>query len=801
MERPVASRVSPTGARPVGAATLPRPATTLVGRGADVAAVTAALAHQGVRLLTLTGPGGVGKTRLAIAVAAALAPGFDAGAAFVGLAALRDPALVAPTIAQTLGLRETRDLPSAAALAAALSDRHLLLVLDNLEQVIGAGPTIADLLAACPRLTILATSRVPLHLLMEHEYAVAPLDLDAAPDGAAVALFVERARAIAPHLRLTDANSTAIVEIVRRLDGLPLAIELAAARMKVLSPEALRARLTGRLELLTGGARDLPARQRTMRDAVAWSHDLLDPDQQLLFRRLAVFASGFTLAAVEAVATERIDEKGLRTETVVPPSSQSSVLSPQSSPVPEVLDTLTVLLDHSLIRRLPGPEDPEDGPRFGMLETVREFALERLLEADEGDAVHRAQTAFLLDLADRAEAAWFGPAQPVWLARLEAERDNVRAAFDWADRAIPADPELLLRLASVALFRQARHVAENRARLERVLAATASAVVPVPVRIHALWTAGLLAELEGDVAAVERRFAEGLVLARQLDDAPWMVRLLFFLGQSALRAGDLGRGEAMTTEALAHGHCANSPYWVAAAVSNLGLAAGLRGDHARAIPLLEDVVDRTRAIGQVWGIATALQYLAGAVLAAGDPDRALTHRRESVARFAELGDTWHVAQGVTDIALILADRLPPDQAVRLLGAADAARDAAIAPLLPTTAQRHERVVANLRARLGDDAFAAAWSAGRAMPHDAVLAEPDADAAAVGAGLAGLPAGLTEREGDILRLLAQGLSNAEIADRLFLSPRTVNTHLTNIFRKLEVNSRAAATRFAYDHDLA
>jgi predicted ATPase/DNA-binding SARP family transcriptional activator len=497
---------------------LPQPATRLIGREVEIAEVAAALAEA--RLVTLTGAGGTGKTRLAIAAATHVADRFADGTVFVGLAALRDPALVAPTIADALGLVPAVDRV-VEQVAHHLAGRETLLVLDNLEQVLGAAVDLSDLVARCPRLRVLATSRAPLRVYGERELLVPPLAL---PDEAAtspeafarspaVQLFTSRADAARPlggaggRFVLTPANAATVAEICRKLDGLPLAIELAAARLRVLTPEALLARLRdgGALPLLAGGPRDLPARQRTMRDAVAWSHELLDPADQVLFRRVAVFVGGFTLGAAEAVC----GGGGL-----------------------DVLAGLDALLTQSLLRRA----DVDEAPRLSMFETIRQLAEERLAASGEEPALRAAHAACFLGLAEAAQVGVDGPEHRAWMDRLAAEHDNLRAAMEWAAE---HDPATGLRIA-VALYDfwiERGHVREGRDRVELLIARARAAAAAPPLLAGALRMAGSMALKHDDHPTARARFEECLTLRRQLGDEHGQISALAGLALAAWHAG------------------------------------------------------------------------------------------------------------------------------------------------------------------------------------------------------------------------------------------------------------------------
>jgi len=771
----------------IGGSSLPTPLTSLVGREREVAFVGDLLLREDVPLLTLTGPGGVGKTRLALHVARQVADAFPDGVAFVGLAAIADPDLVVPTIVQSLGVREAGEEPVAERLAAHLRDTSLLLVLDNFEQVVEAAPVVVDLLAACPGVVLLVTSRVRLRVSGEREYPVPPLTL-AGTDGEmgtervarseAVRLFVERAQAVGPGFALTPENAPAVAAVCRRLDGLPLAIELAAARTKVLPPAALLARLDRALPLLTGGGRDLPARRRSVRDAVGWSYDLLAPAEQALFRRLAVFAGGFGLGAAEAVVGAP-DEPDL-----------------------DVLEGVASLLDKSLLRL---DEGPNGEPRYLMLETVREFGRERLDESGEADAVHDRLLEWLIARADTPRWRWdVALAEELggggWFRGWEGELPNVRAALAWAEAR--GDAGRMLRLAGdlVLFWWSGRHLDEGRGWLERGLAAGRVSPGSGAVGLAIL---GALAQRRDDAALAAELARQARTLAAAAGDEEGVGYADYLLGLAAYRQGDRDEAERLYAASLARMRSAGNAAMVGHALLGLAHVARDRGDPAGAAAAFDEVLDLRFADGQGWSYALACYGCATARHALGDLPAALARYREGLRYWEGIGDLGSVAVCLEGIAWAVCGLGDARRAAVLLGAAQKRREEGAYPLPERVFGAFGRVVAGIHAGLGPAAFAEAWLAGRALSLVEAVAEAcRVDPCERGA-VRPLPAppepaaryGLSAREREVLRLLVAGRKDREIADALFLSPRTVTTHVSNLLGKLGVANRAEAAALA------
>jgi predicted ATPase/class 3 adenylate cyclase len=623
---------------------LPLQPTPLVGREREVGEIADRLRSEEVRLLTLTGPGGTGKTRLALQAAADMLEEFEDGVFFVALAAVTDPELVPSAIAEPLGVRESAEQPLPEGLKGFLREKELLLVLDNFEQVLDVAPVVGELLGACPKLKVLATSRIPLRLYGEREYPVPPLalpdprvlpPLEVLTHYEAVRLFVERARAVKPDFAVTNESAPAVAEICARLDGLPLAIELAAARVKVLPPKKMLERLADRLKLLKGGARDLPTRQQTLRGAIDWSYELLEEGEKALFGRLSVFAGGRTLEAIEEVCDPEGDL--------------------------DALDGVESLVDKSLLRQ---EEGPGGEPRFVMLETVHEYAREKLEKSGEAEEIRRLHAEFFLAMVEEAELELRGTRQQEWMERLEAEHDNLRAALRWSLGGGGAG--LGLRLAgALPYFWLARgHFGEGRGWLEEALAVSGSA--PADARAKALQGLGNLTIEQGNYERAKVSTEEALALYRELGDKKGVADSLGHLGWATMYQGDDERAEALFEESLAAARESKDDWSISYALNALSVMASDRGDFERAKVLWEESLALARKLRDARRRAAVLSNMGFAETVRGDFERAEALLTEQLALSRELKDPLLIAFVLLNRGIIATRRGDFERARTLL---------------------------------------------------------------------------------------------------------------------------------------
>lgn len=803
--------------------------TTFIGREREIAEVKRLLGTT--RLLTLKGPGGCGKTRLALQVGGDLLAEYPHGVWFVDLARLADPTLVTQTVATTLDVREQSKAVLLETLIGYIGSHKMLVVLDNCEHLVDACAQLAHtLLHACPDLRILATSREALGIAGEVTWCVPSLSLpdphrklsvEALMKYESVQLFVERTRFKRNDFEVTPQNAAYVAQLCSRLDGIPLAIELAAARVTVLSVEQLVERLSERFRLLTTGSQTAMPRHQTLRALVDWSYDLLDEDERALLRGLSVFAGGFTIEAVEAVC----GRDGTRYDT---------------------LDSLSRLLDKSLVTMQEGGGEA----RYHLLETIRQYAWEKLHESGEVAAVRLAHLRWFRKLAERAESEFRGPDQVLWAEKLEVEHDNLRAALRWAQESKDAEDGLCIASALWRFWSRRDYLSEGRGWLEATLAlAHAISHERTPVEARALSGAGIIAWCQGDYAAANSLLADSVQLCRDLGDEWGAAYALTYLGLVTFFGGDGEKARSMNEESVAIFREVGDPWGIALALSNLGRVLYQLGDYDQARSMNEESLAIFRAVSDNWGMARTLLYLGEVARLQGDFDAAqviydqslemwqkLNHRsatawslhnlgyvaqhrgdykqmeslfRDSLAIYRELGDKQGIAMCVAGLAGVARAAVLPDWATRLLGAAEALLEAIGGRLSPADRMEYDRHLAAVRAYLEPATFDAAWAEGRAMSLEQALALADQmpvlapakeSKARYNPPADSNPADLTRREVEVLRLVAAGLTSHQVAERLFLSPHTIHAHLHSIYGKIGVNTRSGAARFAAEHNL-
>ncbi len=745
----------------------PRP-NSLIGRRKDLGTAQDLILRGNVRLVTVTGPPGVGKTRFSIELASRVASEFDDGAVFVDLAPVRDPGLVLDAIAQSLGVIDHPDRSPLQRLEIHFGSRNILLLLDNFEQVIRAAPDVANLVVACPDVKVLITSRQPLHVRWEHRYNLLPLAL---PDAAArsdqdtlirspaTALFLERARAADTRFSVAELNAPTIVEICRRLDGLPLAIELAAAWVGALGLDAIASRLSGHQDLPVDGPRDGPERQRALFNAIAWSYDLLNEAERSVFRALGAFAGEIALEAIEAVC------EGLRVDILTPVSG---------------------LVDKSLLVRVGDGES-----RFRMLETIREFAEERLELTGEADSVRRRHASWFLDLAQRAYRFIWSEHQAVWLERVERAHDNIRAALHWCLTGGDEETGVLLA-ASMNRFWWARGYVREGRRWGQIAASKQQ--VSAGGRALALRTFAFFLMQQGEAEQAVELVEQAVALARSVGDPSVMAWTLWGLALTTEAVGDFERSERLLGEVVDLARQAGDETLAIRALGQVGYTLRMRGDNARARAVLEEALSLARPRHDKWLTGGVIEKL-GMVIAPEDPAQALRVLQEGLALVHDIGHRWLTVRCLEDLASVLASLDRAEDAVTLLGASASLRDAFG---LVQTSPEHPTVddaTAAARERLGLVAFDAAWSKGRAMTVDEAVALALGRSAPARGERVQRPGGLTGREVQIVLEITRGLTNRQIAERLGISLRTVDAHVQNILNKLGMENRTQIAAWA------
>lgn len=792
-------------------AVLPHQAGPIIGRAGEVAEAGQWLLRAYVRLLTFTGPAGVGKSRLALEVARSLGEEFADGVHFIELSPLGDPGLVMPTIAQVLRVRELPARPLHERLAQSLADRSLLLVLDNFEHLVSAAREVAELLAACPGLKLLITSREVLRVSWEQEFPVAPLGLpdlrhlpppEALVQVPAVEFFVARARTVSPTFVLTAHNARVIAEICIKLDGLPLAIELTAVGIKAFSPEAILARLQDRLDVLTTGLRDRPARQRTLQAAMDWSYELLTEAERALLRRLAPFAGGFSPEAAEAVSGEAEVAGG------------------------QILHLLTRLVDKSLVSQTSAGRHL----RYRMLETVRRYAEDKLKGAGEAGAARSGHLNWCVELAERAEPELQGPEQRAWLDRLEQEHDNLRAGIAWSLEEGQTEGALRLAGALWGFWYVRGYWTEGRRWLDAVLAMDGGA--GGALRAKAINAIAVLTWAQGDHDGAATRCEEGIALCRAVDDRAGLAFSLNLLALVMRHRGDFDRATQMLEESLALRRALGDPSGIASSLSSLGIIASYRSDYARAMRFFEESLTLRRQLGDRGGIAECDYFLGIIMFHQGDRRQATEYFEQCLTHFRDLGDRAGTASALTNLGMLAQYHGEADRAARLYGESLSLRcelgdrqgiaeclerlaEVARAQGRPRRAARlagaAEAVHGDLgvsrhKARGGDRSrlgrridLDAARAEGRAMTLEQVLAYVrTAETSRRDRGTTGSL--LTRREREIAALIARGMTNRQIARALVITEGTAANHVQHILNKLGFDARAQIAAWAAESGL-
>lgn len=851
-------------------ANLPSVFTPLVGRDLEIKAASTLLLREDVRTLTLTGTGGIGKTRLAIQIATELSPAFAEGVCFISLASIGDPAQVMPAIARALELREDLDSSLQEQLQDYLRDQRLLLLLDNFEQVIAAAPMLNDLLAACSALRLLVTSRVRLNTTNEQVFSIHPLALpdlarlpssDALARVASVDLFLQRARQVQPGFKLTRANARTVAEICSRLDGLPLAVELAAARVNLLPPQALLKRLENRLSVLTSSSENHPSRHQTLRNTIQWSYDLLNADEQQLFRALSIFVDGFTLHAAEALCTHLHGSGG------------------------GVLDRLSSLLEKNLLR---APEQDEEDPRLSMLETIRAFGLEILETSGELETFQHAHMQYFLTITEEANAPTSGQPSAEQNRHLERELANLRAALQYSlaygKQAATMDVALRLGTALSGFWTAYGYLREGKAFLEQALTECESTIDAIQVKAllastrfallfceykqaqHMLercrayyqaqddtaqlavvvWQLGWLAHLQFSHAQAHALYEEALALSEKVHNEKMKDIVRYHQAYLALSEGDYQQSRVLLEASLAYRRAIGTSVGIAAALGDLaqllrlssvtppveemqrlldesmiharitgdrgllmalqhGMAwvAFLRGKLDEADRLVNEVIAFYKEAGKLQSLGHYLELLARIYAAQGKRAEARTTFEESVVQALKQKDIDTMSSDLVELAHLAVEQQQYARAARLLGADEKIREAASLTIGPFGSLHHNHAVTIANAVLGRDNFELLWYEGRSLSPIEALAAGDSlpthRKTALNKNIT-YPAGLTRREIDVLCLVAQGFTDAQVGEQLVISKRTVTTHLTSIYNKLQISSRSAATNFAVKNHL-